>query len=162
MAFAAARMIKDKEAKMIAGQKRSTEINQSYSKYNLQKVKEQGRVTSIPNYKWFSCSHYRAASWQNSTSLLPVSGGGGGDLDIYCLQHSHSSELNINPGVLPSSVVSLFFQRSVQSSRSPSLTSIRSGSSIFSSGRVRSQLERDKTICLKSSNLYIFCLHCFC
>ena len=39
MAFAAARMIKDKEAKMIAGQKRSTEINQSYSKYNLQKVK---------------------------------------------------------------------------------------------------------------------------
>ena len=51
MAFAAARMIKDKEAKMIAGQKRSTEINQSYSKYNLQKVKEQGRVTSVPNYK---------------------------------------------------------------------------------------------------------------
>ena len=41
MAFAAARMIKDKEAKMNAGQKRSTDINQSYSKYNLQKVKEQ-------------------------------------------------------------------------------------------------------------------------
>ena len=44
MAFAAARMIKDKEAKMIAGQKRSTDINQSFSKYNLQKVKEQGQV----------------------------------------------------------------------------------------------------------------------
>ena len=54
MAFAAARMIKDKEAKMIAGQKRSTDINQSYSKYNLQKVKEQGRVVLVvPNYKWF-------------------------------------------------------------------------------------------------------------
>ena len=61
MAFAAARMIKDKEAKMNAGQKRSTDINQSYSKYNLQKVKEQGRVVLV----WwcriingFSCSHY--------------------------------------------------------------------------------------------------------
>ena len=54
MAFAAARMIKDKEAKMIAGQKlRSTEINQSYSKYNLQKVKgvkEQGGSWVVQNY----------------------------------------------------------------------------------------------------------------
>ena len=47
MAFAAARMIKDKEAKMIAGQKRSTDINQSFSKYNLQKVKEQARVMLV-------------------------------------------------------------------------------------------------------------------
>ena len=65
MAFAAARMIKDKEAKMIAGQKRSTDINQSYSKYNLQKVTEQGGLGGGELYKWFSCSHYRAAFWQN-------------------------------------------------------------------------------------------------
>ena len=47
MAFAAARMIKDKEAKMIPGQQRSTDINQSFSKYNLQKVKEQARVMLV-------------------------------------------------------------------------------------------------------------------
>ena len=65
MAFAAARMIKDKEAKMIAGQKRSTDINQSYSEYNLQKVKVQWGAPVVEDYKWFSCSHYGAAFWQN-------------------------------------------------------------------------------------------------
>ena len=69
MAFAAARMIKDKEAKQSAGQQRraQTESNQaqSVSKYNLQKVKVQWGAPVVEDYKWFSCSHYGAAFWQN-------------------------------------------------------------------------------------------------